>query len=168
MQPPATPKADLPESAPAFAVERTLGRLGKWLRLLGFDALLETECPPGGFWVCCDRGRTLLTRTRRTAETQAARAPVFIRSNDPFEQLEEVVQALGLTAVDIKPFSRCLRCNEPTEPLPREEARGAVPDYVWETQPAFSRCPCCRRVYWRGTHTARSIERIEAVLSAVR
>lgn len=168
MQTPASPIADLPESAPGFAVERTLGRLGKWLRLMGFDALLEAECPPGGFLARCDPGRTLLTRTRRTAETQAARRPIFIRSYDPFEQLEEVVRVLGLTAGDTRPFSRCLRCNAPIEPLPREEARGAVPDYVWETQLSFSRCPWCRRVYWRGTHTARSLERIEAVLSAAR
>ncbi len=153
-----------PPRAPAFAVERTLGRLGKWLRLLGFDALFETECPPGGFIAHGDPGRTLLTRTRRVAEAHAAHAPIFIRSNDPFEQVGEVVRVLGLTVGDVKPFSRCLRCNVPIEVLPREEARGVVPDYVWETQPSFSRCPRCRRIYWRGTHTARSLERIETLV----
>ena len=165
MQTSAPPHAVPPSRAPAFAVERTLGRLGKWLRLLGFDALFETECPPGGFSARCGPGRTLLTRTRRVAEAKTAPAPVFIRSNDPLEQVGEVVRALGLTAGDLRPFSRCLRCNAPIETLPREEARGAVPDFVWETQPSFSRCPRCRRIYWRGTHTARSLERIGTLVS---
>ncbi len=168
MQTPAQPKAASLRRAPAFAVEHTLGRLGKWLRLLGFDALFETECPPGGFITRCGTGRTLLTRTRRVAQAHAALHPVFIRSNDPFVQVAEVVHALGLTGGDFRPFSRCLRCNVPIEVLAREAARGAVPDYVWETQPSFSGCPRCRRVYWRGTHTARSLERIELLLSAER
>ncbi len=49
--------------APAFAAERTLGRLGKWLRMLGFDTILETECPRGRFFEH-GGGRILLTRTR--------------------------------------------------------------------------------------------------------
>jgi uncharacterized protein len=156
------------QGPPVFAVERTLGKLGKWLRLLGFDAVLESDRPPGGLIAGARAGRILVTRTRRTAEAHAALQPLLIRSNDPFEQLREVVAALGLTAEEMRPFSRCLRCNRPIEALPREEARGAVPDHVWQTQPSFSRCPNCRRVYWAGTHTARSRERIAALMGAAR
>lgn len=78
--------------APAFAAERTLGRLGKWLRLLGFDTIIETECPRGRFFEH-GGGRILLTRTRRVMTVQAALKPVLIRANDPFEQLGEVVCA---------------------------------------------------------------------------
>jgi uncharacterized protein len=157
----APPPAD--PSPPAFAVERTLGRLGKWLRLLGFDAVLETECPPGGFVGCCGAGRILLTRTRRVLAAHPGLKAVFIRANGPFEQIGEVLRALAITACDVKPFSRCLRCNLPIGPITREEARGAVPDYVWQTQLGFSRCPRCERTYWAGTHTARSLERIKTL-----
>jgi hypothetical protein len=165
MHTPAPPHAAPPRGAPAFAVERTLGRLGKWMRLLGFDAVFETESPPGGF---TGGGRILLTRTRRVCAEHPELHPLLIRSNAPFEQVAEVLRTLGITSDEIRPFSRCLRCNVPIEALAREEARGAVPDHVWQAQPGFSRCPRCRRTYWRGTHTARSLERIETLLDVTR
>ncbi len=145
---------------PAFAVERTLGRLGKWLRLLGFDTLLETELP-GRRLTPVVRGRVLLTRTRRVLVELAALEPVFIVSNEPFEQLREVVVKTALSRADLRPFTRCLRCNVAIEAIPREDVVQLVPDYVWATQAGFSRCPRCRRVFWRGSHTRRSLEKID-------
>jgi len=145
--------------APAFAVERTLGKLGKWLRLLGFDTLIETQCPRGRFFEL-GRGRILLTRTRQVMTLQAALKPVWIRSNDPFEQLGEVVRAAALAPEDLRPFTRCLRCNEPIVAVPKAEVQRSVPDYVWQRHADFSTCPRCGRVYWPGTHTTRSLEKI--------
>jgi uncharacterized protein len=143
--------------APAFAAERTLGRLGKWLRMLGFDTILETEWARGRFFEH-GGGRILLTRTRRVMTTQAARKPVLIRSNDPLAQLGEVLRAAALTPEDLRPFTRCLRCNEPIVPAPKAEVQRSVPDYVWQRYSDFSTCPRCGRVYWPGTHTTRSLE----------
>ncbi|MCU0560537.1 MAG: Mut7-C RNAse domain-containing protein [Desulfobacterales bacterium] len=162
----ASPSGASPPGAPAFAVERTLGRLGKWLRLLGFDALLETECPPAKFPQRCGEGRILLTRTRRVLAALPERAAIFIRADDPFAQAAQVLRELGLSACDLRPFSRCLRCNLPIEAIGRQQARGAVPDYVWQTAPGFGRCPRCLRLYWAGTHTARSLERIQRLFEA--
>jgi uncharacterized protein with PIN domain len=145
--------------APAFAAERTLGRLGKWLRLLGFDTIIETECPRGRFFEH-GGGRILLTRTRRVMKEQAALKPVLIRSNDTFEQLGEVVRAAALSPEDLRPFKRCLRCNEPIVPVLKAEVQRSVPDYVWQRYSDFSTCPRCGRVYWPGTHTTRSLARI--------
>ena len=148
--------------APAFAAERTLGRLGKWLRLLGFDTIIETECPRGMFFEP-GSGRILLTRTRKVMTVHAAHQPLLIRANDPFEQLGEVVRAAALTLEDLRPFTRCLRCNEPIVPVPKAEVQRGVPDYVWQRYSDFSACPRCGRVYWPGTHTTRSFERIQEV-----
>jgi hypothetical protein len=146
---------------PEFAVERTLGRLGKWLRLLGFDALLETELPGRRFSDSAACGRVLLTRTRRVLAAHDARRVLFIESNDPFAQLGEVVAKAALTRADLRPYTRCLRCNVAIEAVGRAEVLRLVPDYVWQTQAGFSRCPQCRRVYWRGSHAQRSFEKID-------
>ena len=134
---------------------------------MGFDALLETECPPGRFLLCCGQGRILLTRTRRIIAAHPECNPVWIRANDPFEQMREVLRVLGITARQLSPFSRCLRCNLPIETIGREEARADVPDYVWQTQSGFSRCPRCLRTYWAGTHTARGRERIKMLFDGM-
>ena len=152
---------------PSFAVEKTLGRLGKWLRLMGFDTIAETEYPKGAFTAHIDAGRVFLTRTQRALRIPAPFRSVFIQANDPFEQLAEVVHKAALQPEDLRPFSRCLRCNEPIVAVPRDGIERAVPDHVWQTHDTFSRCPKCLRVYWKGSHTARSMERINSIFKEV-
>lgn len=150
---------------PSFAVEKTLGRLGKWLRLMGFDTIAETEYPRGAFTAHIDAGRVFLTRTQRALRTPAPFRAVFIQANDPFEQLAELVSKAALQRQDLRPFSRCLRCNDPIVAVSKDDIEGAVPDHVWQAHDTFSRCPKCLRVYWKGSHTARSLEKIEQLFS---
>jgi len=144
-----------------------MGRLAKWLRLMGFDTLLETDYPKGMFARHIDPGRVFLTRTRRALRTSTAFKPVFIQANDPMDQVAEVIGKAALRREDLRPFSRCLRCNEPILPAAREEAAQVVPDYILETQASFRRCPKCKRVYWHGSHTTRSLEKIVEIFEKV-
>lgn len=147
----------------SFAVERTLGRLGKWLRLMGFDAVLETDYPIGAFAGQLIGDRIFLTRTRKSLRIHAALTSVLVVANDPFQQLVAVIRQLGIRPEDVKPFSRCLRCNQPIVSVSKDSVLGVVPDYVWETNSNFSQCPQCRRVYWSGSHISRSLEKINQV-----
>jgi uncharacterized protein with PIN domain len=152
---------------PSFAVEKTLGRLGKWLRLMGFDTIAETDYPGGVLRAHIDAGRIFLTRTRRALRIRAPFRAVFIQANDPFEQLAEVISKTPLQRKDLRPFSRCLRCNEPIVAVSREDVGGVVPDHVLEIHETFSRCPKCLRVYWKGSHTDRSLEKINSIFNNV-
>lgn len=149
----------------SFAVERTLGRLGKWLRLMGFDTLLELDYPPGVFMQHIGAERIFLTRTERRRATPG-RKTLFIRGNDLAEQAVDLIRQAALRTADLHPFSRCIRCNEKTEPVARGAVRRSVPDYVWNTQTHFSTCPKCGRVYWRGSHTARAVQSLGDIFTA--
>ncbi len=46
----------------------------------------------------------------------------------------------------------------------REEAFGKVPEYVFETQTSFQRCPQCRKIYWAGSHPERMRQQLEREL----
>ena len=46
-----------------FAADRTLGKLAKWLRILGFDTTFEIEVPAGLFYENLEKDRIVLTRT---------------------------------------------------------------------------------------------------------
>jgi hypothetical protein len=83
------------------------------------------------------------------------------------DQLVEVIRRTALRREGLRPFSRCLPCNEPIAAVAREEVAGTVPDYVLENQESFSRCPKCRRVYWPGSHTTRSLEKIKEIFEKV-
>jgi len=148
---------------PSFAVERTLGRLARWLRIMGFDAVCESDATrpeyPGGK----DEGRVRLTRIVTVAGQGADGPRLLIRSDHLPEQLREVVQALHIDLSDVRLFSRCLKCNRPIAAIDKGQVRSRVPDYVWENQDQFSQCPKCRQIYWPGTHAARSLNFIKQV-----
>ncbi|MEW6672649.1 MAG: Mut7-C RNAse domain-containing protein [Thermodesulfobacteriota bacterium] len=142
-----------------FAADKTLGRLAKWLRLLGFDTLYEP-----GFQAEDSSGlepnRILLTRGAPDRRNRRDNPCIVIRSDHYRDQLAEVVRALGLTSASIRPFSRCIRCNSAIMPAGKEGLQGKVPDYIWETHDAFKICQGCQRIYWPGSHIERSLERI--------
>ena len=145
-----------------FTVEATLGKLAKWLRILGFDARSE-PCGSIGSKAAVVSDRILLTRTWRRCQELQGCPYVFIHSNDPFDQLKEVISGVGLSPRDIRPFSRCLACNETTEPVIKDVVRHLVPDFVWESHERFCRCRRCRKIYWSGSHTERGLVRIASL-----
>ena len=143
------------EERPRFLVDRNVGRLGKWLRALGYDVLLAPDLADGDLVDLARReGRVLLTRDRRIFHRRAVASgqvrALLLHSERTWDQLEEVVSILGLDLS--RAFTRCLVCNEETHPARPEEVRERVPPYVLRTQREFRACPRCGRVYWKGTH----------------
>ena len=149
----------------SFATDRTLGKLAKWLRLLGFDTIYEKDVSSNRFYEHLDETRVLLTRTGKIRQRFAARRMIFIEANDLFEQLAQVVDDLAITFNDIRPFSRCIECNTPIVNIGKETVYGLVPDYIWQSHDEFHRCRQCERIYWAGSHVEKSMEKIERLFS---
>jgi uncharacterized protein with PIN domain len=149
---------------PCFAAEKTLGRLTKWLRLLGFDTRYETDLTGKMVIETLEKDRVLLTRTRRVQNLFASRRLVFIESDHVMEQLSQVFRELELKASQTRPFSRCLQCNAPIVIEEKAAVQGRVPDYIFEIHDRFQKCPECDRIYWPGSHTRRSLEKISRLL----
>jgi uncharacterized protein with PIN domain len=143
-----------------FAADRTLGRLAKWLRLMGFDTIYESDVSSNWFYEHLDAMRVLLTRTVKIRNRFAGRRLVFIEANQLFEQLAQVIDELAITSKHIRPFSRCIECNTPIIDIAKETVYGLVPDYIWETHDNFSMCRQCERIFWRGSHTEHSMDKI--------
>jgi uncharacterized protein with PIN domain len=144
-----------PAGEPRFAADAMLGRLARWLRVLGFDTTWEAHVPDEALvrHALAER-RTLLTRDRRLPE-EWTRVPVFVlRAEDLRGQLAELGARFGLAA-RARPFTRCNRCNEPLVPASEAEVRARVPPAVRARQRGFLCCPRCGRVYWAGSHVAR-------------
>lgn len=138
-----------------FLADRNLGKLVKWLRILGYDTVYERGNIDRAF---LDRGfregRSVLTR-RKDMARRNFRGRLFVVSSDDLPgQLKEVIDAFGLTPDESSYFTRCLLCNEVLLDVSREEAKPFVPPYVYETQKRFVKCPSCGRFYWAGTHLA--------------
>lgn len=143
---------------PCFAAEKTLGKLAKWLRILGFDTSYEPDYPNRSAWEPGDSRRIFLTRKQRLRDRTSGPNLIFIHSDHLFEQLQEIIQILALEQKDTRPFSRCLHCNATIEVVDKNLLQNAVPDYIWQTHDVFRRCRTCRKVYWPGSHTKKTLD----------
>jgi hypothetical protein len=149
--------------APCFAVDRMLGRLARWLRLLGFDAAYRAELPGSRLLTLAAReDRIVLTRDGRLRCPRGRARVIQIQSARFREQLRELDRLLPLGGVATRP-ARCLDCNVAVESVAAERVPAQVPEYVRATQHDFRRCPRCRKIYWPATHRARMDVEIAAL-----
>jgi uncharacterized protein with PIN domain len=154
-----------PEKTPQFLVDSMLGRLARWLRILGFDTWYFREIDDRELLkLHAETGRVLLTRDTRLVQCRGVDCCVLVRSDGWEDQLRQVAAALSLDVCPEGMLTRCLLCNRPLEKLEPEEAYGRIPDHVARTTSAFRGCRACDKVYWAGTHR----KRMEEVVSMLR
>ena len=146
-----------------FAVDKTLGKLAKWLRILGYDTIYEVDVASQWFFEQLGEDRILVTRTAKLKKKFAYHKVIIITSNYLIDQLKQVIEVMAIEPKDIRPFSRCLCCNLPIIDVNKNDVYNQVPNYIWETQDKFYRCGRCDRIYWPGSHTERTHEKIERI-----
>jgi len=150
---------------PKFVVDQNVGKLARWLRLMGYDtSFFRGDDDAELVAIALNEGRIILTRDTRIMQrrlvTRGRLKAVLIASDRPLKQIRQVVASLHLDW-HFNPFSLCLECNQPL--LEREKAgvKDLVPPYVFKTQEQFRQCPVCGRIYWRGTHWRAMTSRLE-------
>jgi hypothetical protein len=150
------------DSPPRFAVDAMLGRLARWLRVLGLDATYEPDVADADLVRHAhDERRWILTRDRALPVEWRVPRIHLVAAEAPLDQLAEVVRAFALDPERLALFARCTRCNAALVPIAREGAAGAVPPRVLRVTERFHRCPDCGRVYWEGSHVARMRRTLE-------
>lgn len=147
-----------------FVADCMLGRLAKWLKILGFDCRYDRAAEDSEIVRMAEaEDLVILTRDTRLVERRAARRYLIVTSDDPDEQVRQVVEAFGLPIDPARFLSRCLPCNAALVPLPHTEAAARVPPFVASTQRSFARCPSCGQIYWGATHRADIVDRLERI-----
>jgi uncharacterized protein with PIN domain len=154
--------AEAPVGAlPAFAVDKMLGRLARWLRILGHDVAYGPHLSGRSLVENARRdGRLLVTRDTRLLRDPDLPPHIFVVSDHFRDQLRQVAAAVPLGGAFLR---RCLDCNRALHGVTREEAAPHVPPYVLATQEHFQRCPRCGRVYWPATHRAHMLDELAAL-----
>lgn len=136
-----------------FACDDMVGRLAKWLRILGYDTSYDVSIPEAQFVKHAVReSRAVLTRDHGLKERWTIPSYLYLKSDITFEQLRQVIYELQLCISDDKILTICLECNKPLDEISKEEAKGKVPPYIYQTRDRFYICRNCGRLYWQGTH----------------
>ena len=152
-------------NAPKFIVDCNVGKLAKWLRLMGYDTRFFNGTDDSQLVATAlAEGRVILSRDTRIMErrliTSGKLRAILIRSDNPELQIRQVIDALDLNS-QLRPFTICLECNQPLAERDKGEVKELVPPYVYQTQSQFMQCPTCHRIYWRGTHWQAMARRLE-------
>lgn len=143
---------------------KELGRLAKWLRILGFDVEYFSENKTSALIIKALReGRLIITRNHHLPLGRGVRI-ITIESEKLAEQIPEVLRELKITPEKARMFTRCTVCNVELVEIAKEKIKDKVPEYVFNTQQEFITCPKCNRTYWKGTHwgnVAKTLKEIE-------
>ena len=143
-----------------FVAEAMLGKLAKWLRMMGYDVLYRRSYREEDLARLVAGGRRLLSRRIRAK----ARYPgaLVLQSDHVAEQLKELKTLGSLNLDPSRFFTRCLLCNVPLKEADPETAKSTLPDYVFHKNPSRIRfCPECGRFFWPGTHRDNMLKQLE-------
>lgn len=150
-----------------FIADSMLGRLAKWLRILGHDVAYEPIISDNDLIArSLNEDRIILTMDRKLTERESAKGSLYIRSDDYREQLRQVISHYN---IDYKShiFSICLFCNVPLGVIEKEKIKDKVPPYVYSVHEEFYICPQCLHVYWSGTHREKMAEKLDEILGGL-
>lgn len=154
-----------------FLADRMLGRLARYLRIMGYDVAYPPPCPDASLIAQARReGRVLLTRDKgimaRSMAYTGHPAIVVLRSQDVLAQVGQLASEGWL---DRRPHNpRCPLCNSTLAEISRREARHLVPPYTYATQLDFLHCARCNLVLWEGSHRDLLRNRLGDILDRVR
>jgi uncharacterized protein len=150
-----------------FIADAMLGKLTKWLRVMGIDVMYDCDTTDAELLQWAEhRARILLTRDRRLMRRRKPVRCLYIESDYYHEQVRQVVRAFDL-GDNIQVFTRCIRCNEPLRAIAKQAVAEKVPPYIYATQATFMHCAACDRLYWGGTHRDNMVQQLQAMLGGL-
>jgi uncharacterized protein with PIN domain len=135
-----------------FVVDGHVGRLAAYLRMLGFDTCYDRYADDAQLAsIAKNENRCLLTRDVGLLKRREVETGYCVRSDQPHQQLREVTTRFALHS-HFQPFVRCMECNGPLCPVPKQQVFDQLPPHTRATKDDFSRCQNCGKIFWRGSH----------------
>ncbi|MFH1619880.1 MAG: Mut7-C RNAse domain-containing protein [bacterium] len=148
-----------------FIADCMLGRLAKWLLILGYDTVyFKDGSKPDSAIVRKALREKRIFLTRDTGIPHQKKLKMMVLREQHFDdQLMKLKKELRLSPAPRLFFSRCIGCNVRLESVPRKTALLKVPPKVRGLKTRFRRCPKCRKFYWSGTHVRNAIMQLNRI-----
>jgi uncharacterized protein with PIN domain len=147
-----------------FILDGHLGRLTRYLRLLGFDCAYD-RCwtDPEIVQIAVAQQRVVLTRDVGLLMRGTLEHGYYVRSIDPGAQLHEVVRRYDLYD-GAEPFTRCMVCNGALRPIEKRRIAHRLSPGTLLSYDEFWICLECGRIFWKGAHYGRLRQIVDAVI----
>jgi len=143
-----------------FILDGMLGKLTRWLRMMGYETVYMNNTSD----------RDLLSRAKRdslillTSDEELYRTAVsrgvesfLVSGRTEAERLAGLAERYTLNLHIDTAISRCPVCGSPIKEIPKKEVEGSVPPTTFNVYQSFWLCtnPSCAKVYWQGSHWKR-------------
>lgn len=149
-----------------FILDTHLGRLARYLRMLGFDASYRNHCEDKELSrISHDEARILLTRDRGLLKRGEVVHGYFVRATEPELQVVELLRRFDLSSA-VAPFQRCIQCNALLQSVAKEFILERLQTRTRQHYDEFRICPTCHRIYWQGSHYEHMQRLIQNLLPA--
>jgi uncharacterized protein with PIN domain len=149
-----------------FMADAMLGRLARWLRILGYDTAYEKVIADEALIERSVReDRWLLTRDKRLVLRKLLRDRHTLIVSDNVEgQLNQLHRDLEID-LDLthQREYRCADCNVVLTCISYDDAALLVPPFAAQEYREFLQCPLCHRVFCPGTHWHDLDRRLTAI-----
>lgn len=141
-----------------FLTDGMLGKLTRWLRMLGHDIkyssssndkqLIETAKSEGRILLTSDLG------LYRKATVEGINS-FFVERKTEAQKLASLAKQFNLKLKFEAAVSRCPACNTKIKPVSKEKIIDKVPETTGSYYDEFWKCPNCEKIYWQGAHWKR-------------
>lgn len=151
-----------------FVADAMLGKLARWLRMMGYDTLCAADMPVDDddlINIAVDEDRILLTRDQELYERakSAGVSAVYMNGKDIVGQLVQLVRELDLDLQESPSTLVCPSCNGRLVEVSKKDVVGMVPATVLDTHDRFWVCQSCGQIYWEGNHWKKIRETVRSV-----
>ena len=150
-----------------FITDGMLGKLTRWLRMLGHDVeYSRSDDDKKLIERAKSEKRILLTRDLKLyqqAMTQGVDA-VLVEAPTGAEKLADLAGRFNFKLEIDVTVSRCPKCNAKIKPVSKDMVLDRVPETTSTYYNEFWECLGCGQVYWQGAHW----KRIETTLKEAR
>jgi len=147
-----------------FIADEHLGKLARYLRMLGFDTAYDRGRDNA---ILIDQAlrekRIILTRSPEVLKHNRVTHGYWIRHQQPRQQLQEVLRTLDLFG-QVRAFTRCMNCNGHIHQVGKDLIRGRINPRILKRFSEFKQCRECGKIYWQGSHHGRMLRLINEMV----
>ena len=138
-----------------FLADGMLGKLTRWLRMLGQDVLYSVQFDDSQLLEFAKNEKwVLLTKDFGLYKRAISRGmdAYYVEGKTESESLAEVAKRYGLSLMIDMDKSHCPVCNTKLKQTPKEQLQNELKKNTFTYYDKFWKCTNCRQIYWQGAH----------------
>ncbi len=154
-----------------FVADGMLGKLTRWLRILGHDVKYSNKLGDTQLiTIAQTERRILLTRDvqlYRQATSKGIGA-FYLGGKTEGEKLAQLAERFKIKLNVDMTTSRCPKCNTQVRSIPKDRVADKVEKSTFDHYNEFWECPRCGQIYWQGAHWTRIRSTLEKATETLR